>query len=217
MRGCPCSRRGSRDASPPQSKVELYAAIRRDARSGISGRALERKYNVGRRTVVKAIASAWPEPRKKPPPRPSKLDPFEPVIDEFLRTDLDAPRKQRHTVKRIFARLIDEHGLTDVSYQVVRTYVAARAPEIRAAAGRGPAAAFIPQAHRPSMEAEVDFGEIAVRLRGQQVTCILFALRCSFSGKSVRRAFASGGQEAFFEGHEHAFRTLGGASRPDPV
>ncbi|WP_410625688.1 hypothetical protein [Amycolatopsis sp. cmx-8-4] len=61
--------------------------------------------------MVKAIASAWPEPRKKPPPRPSKLDPFKPVIDEFLRTDLDAPRKQRHTVKRIFARLIDEHGM----------------------------------------------------------------------------------------------------------
>ncbi|MCR6490771.1 hypothetical protein M8542_49070 [Amycolatopsis sp. OK19-0408] len=39
---------------------------------------------------------------------------------------------------------------------------------------------------------------------------ILFALRCSFSGKSVHRAFASGGQEAFFEGHEHAFRDLGG-------
>ncbi|NBH10992.1 IS21 family transposase [Amycolatopsis sp. SID8362] len=195
---------------PPQSKVELYAAIRRDARTGMSARALERKYNVGRRTVVKAVASAWPQPRKKPPPRPSKLDPFKPVIDEILRTDLDAPRKQRHTVKRIFARLIDEHGMIDVSYQVVRAYVATRAPQIRAEAGRGPVAAFIPQAHRPGMEAEVDFGEIAVRLRGQQVTCILFALRCSFSGKAVHRAFASGGQEAFFEGHEHAFRVLGG-------
>lgn len=30
---------------PPPSKIELYAAIRRDARAGLSGRALERKYN----------------------------------------------------------------------------------------------------------------------------------------------------------------------------
>jgi transposase len=89
---------------PPTSKVELYAAIRRDAQAGMSGRALERKYNVGRRTVVKALASAWPQPRKKPPPRPSKLDRFKPAIDEILRADLDAPRKQRHTVKRIFDR-----------------------------------------------------------------------------------------------------------------
>jgi hypothetical protein len=138
---------------PPTSKVELYAAIRRDARAGLSGRALERKYNVGRRTVVKALASAWPEPRKKPPPRPSKLDRFKPLIDEILHADLDAPRKQRHTVKRIFDRLIDEHGMADVSYQVVRAYVATRRPEIRAEAGRGPAEVFVPQAHRPGMEA----------------------------------------------------------------
>ncbi len=58
------------------SKVELYAAIRRDARTGMSGRALERKYNVGRRTIVKAIASAWSEPRKALPRRASRLDPF---------------------------------------------------------------------------------------------------------------------------------------------
>jgi hypothetical protein len=48
---------------------------------------LERKHNVGRRTVVKALKSAWPEPRKKPPPRPSKLDPSKPVIDEVLPAD----------------------------------------------------------------------------------------------------------------------------------
>jgi transposase len=195
---------------PPTSKVELYAAIRRDARAGLSGRALERKYNVGRRTVVKALASAWPQPRRNPPTRPSKLDPFKPVIDEILRADLDAPRKHRHTVKRIFARLLDEHGMVDVSYQVVRAYVAARKPEIRAEAGRGPAEVFIPQAHRPGMEAEVDFGEVAVRLRGTLVTCVLFSLRLSFSGKAVHKIFLSGGQEAFFEGHEHAFRELGG-------
>lgn len=194
----------------PTSKVELYAAIRRDARAGLSGRALARKYNVGRRTVVKALGSAWPEPRKKPPPRPSKLDPFKPVIDEILRADLDAPRKQRHTVKRIFDRLIDEHAMIDVSYQVVRAYVALRKPEIRTEAGRGPAEVFVPQSHRPGQEAEVDFGEVAVRLRGTMVTCFLFSLRLSFSGKAVHRIFASGGQEAFFEGHEHAFRVLGG-------
>lgn len=52
------------------SKVELYAAIRRDARAGMSGRAIERKYWIGRRAIVKALASAWPEPRKQlPTPR----------------------------------------------------------------------------------------------------------------------------------------------------
>lgn len=79
----------------PPSKVELYAAIRRDARAGMSGPAIEKKYQVGRRTIVKALASAWPEPRKDMVPRGSKLDPFKPVIDEILKADLDAPRKGR--------------------------------------------------------------------------------------------------------------------------
>jgi hypothetical protein len=99
----------------PLSKVELYAAIRRDARAGMSGRAMEKKYRVGRRTVAKALSSAWPEPRKELPPRASKLDPFKPAIDGMLKADLDAPRKQRHTITRIYRRLMDEHGMQDVS------------------------------------------------------------------------------------------------------
>src|SRR3984957_15171859 len=121
------------------SKVELYAAIRRDARAGMSGRAIAKKHRVGQRTVGKALASAWPEQRKQLPPRASKLDPFKPAIDEILKADLDAPRKQRHTITRIWRRLMDEHGMADVSYTVVRTYVAERKPQIRTEAGRGPA------------------------------------------------------------------------------
>jgi len=195
---------------PPASKVELYAAIRRDVRAGMSARAIERKHGVGRRTIVKAMSSAWPGPRKELPPRPSKLDPFKPVIDEILKADLDAPRKQRHTVTRIWHRLMDEHQMADVSYPVVRAYVAERKPQIRAKAGRGPAEVFVPQSHRPGDEAEVDFGEVVVRLAGQDAGCFLFCLRLSFSGKAVHRVSLSGGQEAFFEGHEHAFRVLGG-------
>jgi transposase len=194
----------------PPSKVELYAAIRRDARAGMSGRAVEKKYRVGRRTIVKALASAWPGPRKGMMPRGSKLDAFKPVIDEILKTDLDAPRKQRHTVTRIYRRLIDEHGMDDVSYPVVRAYVAERKPQVWAEAGRGPAEVFLRQSHRPGDEAEVDFGEVVVRLAGQEVRCYLFCLRLSFSGKAVHRVSLSGGQEAFLEGHEHAFRVLGG-------
>jgi len=195
---------------PPMSKVDLFAAIRRDSRAGLSVRALARKYQVSRRTVRSALSSAWPAPRKPLPPRPSKLDAFKPVIDDILRADLDAPRKQRHTVKRIYDRLIAEHDMHDVSYAVVRAYVADRKPTIRVEAGRGPVNVFFPQTHRPGAEAEVDFGEVAINLRGELVTCMLFSLRLSFSGKAVHKIFASGGSEAFLEGHVHAFTTLGG-------
>ncbi|WLQ38357.1 IS21 family transposase [Streptomyces castrisilvae] len=194
----------------PKCKVDLYAAIRRDAKAGLSIRALQRKYGVGFLTVQKALTSAWPEPRKKLPPRPTRLDPYKPMIDEMLRADLDAPRKQRHTVKRIFERLLDEHGADEISCQMVRGYVADRREEIRIQAGRGVVEAFVPQTHKPGVEAEVDFGDVTVRLAGELVTCYLFAFRLSYSGKAVHRIFASAGQEAFFEGHVHALNTLGG-------
>lgn len=177
----------------------------------MSGRALKRKYGVGYATVAAALQSAWPQPRKTPPARGSRLDPFCPVIDGWLRADLDAPRKQRHTAKRSFDRLLDEHDAVGVvSYGIVRDYVATRRREIRVEAGREPANAFVPQDHKPGREAEVDFGEVAVRLRGELVTCTLFGLRLSYSGKAVHRISASAGQEAFFEGHVHAFNVLGG-------
>jgi transposase len=195
---------------PPKSKVDLYAAIRRDVRAGMSNRAVQRKYGVGFRTVKAAMESVWPEPRKQLPPRKTRLDAFKPVIDQMLRADLDAPRKQRHTVKRIFDRLLDEHGAGEVTYPMVRAYVAARRPQIRIEAGRGPLNAFIPQTHLPGAEAEVDFGDVTIRLAGEQVKVFLFAMRLSYSGKAVHRIFASCGQEAFFEGHVHALSVLGG-------
>ena len=139
-------------------------------------------------------SSAWPELRKQLPPRASKLDPFKPAIDEILKADLDAPSKQRHTITRIYHRLIDEHQMADVSYPVVRAYVAERKPQIRTEAGRGPAEVSVPQSHRPGDEAEVDFGEVVVRLARQDVRCFLFCLRLSFSGKAVHRVSLSGGQ-----------------------
>lgn len=136
-----------------KKKIELYAAIRRDHRGGMSMRAVSRKYGVTWQTVRNAVDSKWPEPRKPLPPRPSRLDEYKPVIDEFLRKDLAAPRKQRHTATRVFDRLLDEHGADGISYSMVRAYVARRRPEIRREAGIGPEDAFIPQSHQPGEEA----------------------------------------------------------------
>lgn len=192
------------------TKVELYAAIRQDLRAGTSAREIQRRHRVTWRTVKTASESAWPAPRAAYPERASKLDPFKPAIEEMLVADLDAPRKQRHTATRIFDRLITEHGMTGISYDTVRSYVAQRRREVRTEHRRGEPDLFVPQTHLPGREAEVDFGEVAIRLRGDLVTCHLFSLRMSYSGKAVHRASATGGQEAFFEGHVHAFQALGG-------
>lgn len=121
----------------PTSRVELYAAIRRDARAGMSGREIERKHGVGYRTVRDALGSAWPQHRKEYSPRPPKLDPFKAAVDAILLADLKAPRKQRHTVTRIYQRLLDEHAMTGVSYPVLQRYVKERRAQILAESGHG--------------------------------------------------------------------------------
>lgn len=60
----------------------------------------------------------------------SKLDPFKPLIDEWLQADKLAPRKQRHTAKRIFKRLKDETDGFNCSYRLVKTAGSITKPSI---------------------------------------------------------------------------------------
>lgn len=139
-----------------------------------------------------------------------KLDPAKGLIDAMLTVDLTAPRKQRHTARRVLARLVDEHQMSDLTYSAVRDYVAKRRPQIWAAAGKAVDEAFVPQTHAPGAEAEVDFADLWIDLAGVRTKCFLFTLRLSYSGKSVHRAYSTQGQEAFLEGHQQAFEVLGG-------
>ncbi len=194
-----------------RSKVELFEAIRRDhRREELSIRGLADRYRVHRRTVREALASAAPPPRKIPVRAAPRLDPVRAVIDEMLRGDLDAPRKQRHTARRVHARLVAEHGQTEITYSTVRDYVRVRRPEIWAEAGRSLEEVFVPQTHEPGAHAEVDFADLWIILAGVKTKVFLFTFRLSFSGKSVHRAFATASQEAFLEGHLAAFEVLGG-------
>jgi transposase len=196
------------------TRVELFESIRRDARrEDLSVRALAERHGVHRRTVRAALTSATPparKPRRSPAP---KLDPAKVFIDGMLREDLSAPRKQRHTARRVLARLVDEHDLGELTYSSVRDYVAKRRPQIAAEAGRSVETAFVLQTHDPAAEAEVDFGDVWVNLTGEMTKCFLFTLRLSYSGKAVHRVYASQGQEAFVEGHVESFRVLGGVPR----
>ena len=114
-----------------RSRVEVFEQIRRDhEQQGLSVRALAKRYGVHRRTVRQALEDAVPPPRKTPVRRAPKLDQAKPVIDQWLREDLDAPPKQRHTAQRVWERLVDEHEVTELSYSTVRDYVARRRPQV---------------------------------------------------------------------------------------
>jgi hypothetical protein len=105
--------------------VELYEQIRkvRD-REQISLRELSRRFQVHRRDVRQALASAIPPPRKVSPPRPAPaLGPYRAIIEAWVESDRTAPRKQRHTGRRVWERLVEEYG-AEIGESTVRRYVA---------------------------------------------------------------------------------------------
>src|SRR4028118_658764 len=122
--------------------VEVYAAVRQFVFSeGKSRREAARVFGLSRETVAKMCRFSLPPgyTRTKPVEKP-KLGPLLPVIDAILEADQNAPVKQRHTAKRIFERLRDEHGFAG-GYTVVKDYV-----RIGRARGRE---TFVPLAHPP--------------------------------------------------------------------
>jgi len=186
--------------------VELFERIRTDKREeDVSVRALARRHRVHRRTVRQALAAALPPSRRMASRAAPALGPHRPTIRAWLTDDLTAPRKQRHTARRVWQRLVDEEGAV-VAESTVRAVVAAVKRDLES----GSALVAVPQAHPPGDEAEVDFGEATIVIAGVAVKVEIFHLRLSHSARAVHVAFASEAQEALLEGHVAAFARLGG-------
>ncbi len=185
--------------------METWAEIRRRVLTGgMSKRAACREYDVHWDTLQKILENSEPPGyrHKAPRPRP-KLEAFLPVIHQILEGDRKAPKKQRHTARRIFERLRDEHGYTG-GPTIVKEAVAAwrlRSAEV-----------FVPLAHPPG-EAQVDFGQAEVVLDGRTTTVALFVMTLPYSDAVFVRAFPRECTEAFLEGHVRAFTFFGGVPR----
>jgi transposase len=136
--------------------------------------------------------------RQQPIRRP-KLGPWLGVIDAILEDDKQRPAKQRHTAKRIFERLREEHGFTG-GYTIVKDYV--RSVELHSRE------VFIPLTHAPG-EAQADFGEALVVIAGVEQKAHYLAMDLPHSDDCFVMAFPAETTEAFLEGHVRAFAYFG--------
>jgi hypothetical protein len=105
-------------------KNALFTAIRHDADAGMSGRAIERKHRVGRRTTQKALTSSTPPPRKKMNRESVVLNGLHAVIDAMTQTN------PQITVTAIWEHLADELDTT-VAYPTLRAYITRQRLELR--------------------------------------------------------------------------------------
>jgi transposase len=187
--------------------VETYERIRQAYFvEGWKIRKIAREFGVHRRVVRKAIEDAQPEPyRRDPPTSLSPLAAHTDWIDEILRHDLTVPKKQRHTAKRIFDRLVAEHNYRG-GESSVRRHVARRKKEI----GIGRPEVYVPLDHPPGRDAQVDWGEALVKIQGQLWNAQVLCIWAGYSGAPFVCAFAHQKQEALFEGMRRAFEYFGG-------
>ena len=182
--------------------MEIYGRVRRAVRvEGRSQRAVAREFGLSRETVRKMLRYAVPPgyQRQQPIKRP-KLGPWLGIIDAILEDDKQRPVKQRHTAKRIFERLKEEHGFTG-GYTIVKDYV--RTATLRAQE------MFVPLTH-PAGEAQVDFGEALVVIAGVEQKAHYLAMDLPHSDDCFVAAFPAETTEAFLEGHVRAFAYFGG-------
>src|ERR1700736_2856263 len=185
--------------------VELYAQVRYAVQiEGVSRREAARRFGIDPRTVAKMLAFSVPPGyrRSRPPARP-KLDPFTGIIKRILLEDEGRPRKQRHTSKRIFERLRDEHGYSG-GITIVKDYVLARRLRHREV--------FVPLRHDPG-HAQVDFGEALAEIAGVERKIHFFAMDLPHSDACFVQAYPAETAEAFCDGHNAAFSFFGKVPR----
>jgi Mu transposase, C-terminal domain len=177
------------------TRVELFEAIRRDHLIyGHSVRWIARHHNVHRRTVRQALSSALPPTRKKPEREAPKLRrDLRGVIEEWLKADHEAPRKQRHTARRIHRRLVHEYGFEGAESSV-RYFVG----RLRRQLGLR-SEAFVPLEHLPGQEAEVDWYEAWVQWPEGRGKVYVLQIRACYSGREFHVAFLAQTQQAFLE------------------
>lgn len=182
--------------------VELYNRVRRACHvEGMSKSEAARVFGIDRKTVAKILKHSVPPGyrRSKSPVRP-KLDPFIPIIDQILEDDKSQLKKQRHTAKRIFKRLRDEHGFTG-GITIVTDHVREKKRRSREV--------FVPLSHPPG-HAQVDFGEAVGVIGGVKCKLHYFAMSMPHSDALFIKTYPAETTEAFCDGHVAAFTFFGG-------
>jgi len=162
------------------------------------------EFGVARETVRKMLRYAVPPGyRREQAVKRPKLGPWLGVIDAILEDDQNQPKKQRHTAKRIFHRLREEHSYRG-GYTIVKDYV--RLQKVRQQE------MFVPLTHSPG-EAQADFGEARVVIAGVEQKAHYFVMDLPHSDDCFVAAYPAETTEAFLDAHVRAFAYLDGVPR----
>jgi len=144
--------------------------------------------------------------RSRPPARP-KLDPFTGIIDRILLEDEGRPRKQRHTSKRIFERLRDEHGYSGGSLSLRTTCWRGGCGSARSSCRCGTILAM----------RQVDFGEALAEIAGVERKMHFFAMDLPHSDACFVQAYPAEDRRSVLRRAQRCVCFLRQGAALDPV
>ena len=181
-----------------------YDEIRKRYLAGESQRHIARTLGISRNTVAKYCEGATVPWERKTPVRSSTV-----LTDEvisFIRSCLEEDeqeglKKQRHTAKRIYDRLVEETGFTGGESTIRR-----KVHELKQLMPK----AFLPLLFDPGEALQVDWGEAHVYLHGIRVKVNLFCVRLCYSCRPVVLAYHRQNEESFLDAFVRSFKVLGG-------
>ena len=190
----------------PMSVQEI---IRTLDSQGVSAREIARQVGVSRDSVAKYAGQddyspGVPQPLARP--GASVLTGFEHIIEQWLGEDQRRPRKQRHTAKRVFDRLVAEHGYAG-SYSPVQRRVKKWKASHRQA-GEG-----FTELVWPAGTAQVDFGQAEAIIAGLRLVLHVLVVTFPFSNMRFVQAYRGETSECVCHGLRAVFEHMGAAPR----
>lgn len=139
----------------------------------------------------------------------SKIDAFRDILITWIKNDLNAPRKQRHTIARMQARLEAEFAdQYTAKYRTLCEYVTKLKKELNIDSNE----MLIPLKHNPGT-AQLDFGETTYLLNGNTINGYHLVISFPFSNMGFVQLFPAQNQEALFQGMKSIFEHIGGVPK----
>ena len=181
-----------------------YDEIRKRYLSGESQRHIAKTLGISRNTVAKYCEGASVPWERKTPERTSTVMTAETI--NFIRSCLEEDsseglKKQRHTAKRIYDRLVEETGFVGGE-----STVRAKVHELKQAMPT----AYLPLVFEPGEAMQVDWGEAYVYIMGIKEKINLFCARLCYSCRPVVFAYHRQNEESFLDAFVRTFKILGG-------
>lgn len=185
--------------------LSIYEEIRYYSRQGEKGKkAVAKMLGVSINTVRKYWDGdnvPWERKEGSGKTSPVVTEDVIQFIKNCLESDKNAPRKQRHTARRIYDRLVNEMNFSG-GESTIRNIVA----DIKKSNPK----AFIPLSFDPGEAMQVDWGEATVSIGGTKQKINIWCMRECHSSAVYVEAFYRQNEESFLEGMRNGFEYFEG-------